>query len=914
MSSLMEVVSQGSITNALTGVKRPLQGNPTSVPKNLPAHRGVPNTPGNAVKAPKLNSGNRPDRGTNVLTPVARVTPLTSIAINMGRLSPGDVAFVRRTPGGYLRANFGVTHHGQNSGDAHMTDMVGLDGVNRFLSGTLNGSREWKIGDNLIDLEATPIDDTTDLFGKPAPDTPYYLSCLREYKFDGVVLSNEEPYSFNPTEGRDATIFNIGIKGAAPVNNGYMVYDTNAATELYSRGKDPCNLDQALRVGSERASETWHGKVGYDFIAAYTSVYTEYPLQMFGRDVSPLDSVYLLLRKFNIEVDVVEPRVYTLLSRKENGARLYSEKGTEYMQARNSVISQLVIKKNDGTRVNLLAEPDKLGKYVFFQYMPCSSRSFCKYRETLKKVHKKIREAIGLDLGSYAPRNAAIHDFLKGLQEQAYTGHFAKTERHEEHDAVRFLDIHNCAGAWKVGKVIDTRSARATPYANGPTNSSYRMTVVMDIEWLPRNKSMKWCAPKEVALSRENVEGFIRDELTKARRLLGAAILGNKSGNADRTGQLRTMLATMKTNTLSERELCERQYLDCGYEDPLGEENIENYKKIRVESAFYNYKRAQGNELTYKIVALQQEEADEFFGPEIKRFNKEDEDIKGIVSEATDLAATASSSAVLIPTATLTAAPSTAASSTAASSTAARTATAASSAAVPSTAARTTTAASSAAAPSTAAPSTAVRTATAASSAAAPSPVAPPTAARAAATRARTSTAASSASVPTPTSSIQKEIIPVRKPAGKPVTASAASAASTAKPTNPRPTTSPAASAATPPPPQPPTASSTASSTSAPPSVARVPGSSLVNATIAASRKATMETETAAKLPQVAAAAAATAPRPAAPRSQGVVDSVFDTIFGSSSVPTSRPLASPSSPTPSSGSETGPRAFTRRNR
>jgi hypothetical protein len=35
------------------------------------------------------------------------VTPLNSLAYESGRLSPGDVAFIRRTPAGYTGASRG---------------------------------------------------------------------------------------------------------------------------------------------------------------------------------------------------------------------------------------------------------------------------------------------------------------------------------------------------------------------------------------------------------------------------------------------------------------------------------------------------------------------------------------------------------------------------------------------------------------------------------------------------------------------------------------------------------------------------------------------------------------------------------------------------------------------------------------
>ena len=61
----------------LTGYKRPLQGNPTRVPNNLPAFRGVKNTPGDNIRSgPIKSSAAHPDRKTNVCIPYARVTPL----------------------------------------------------------------------------------------------------------------------------------------------------------------------------------------------------------------------------------------------------------------------------------------------------------------------------------------------------------------------------------------------------------------------------------------------------------------------------------------------------------------------------------------------------------------------------------------------------------------------------------------------------------------------------------------------------------------------------------------------------------------------------------------------------------------------------------------------------------------------
>ena len=770
MSTLVELISPTSLT-PLSGVKRNISGVPTNVPKGLPAFRGVKNTPGNPIKAPKLSNGNRVDRGTNVVTPVARVTALTSIAIKCGRLSPGDIAFVRRTPGGYLKANTGPSYPGQSAGTSHFTDVFGIDGVNRYLSGTLNGFRAWKLGDNLIDTRTTPINDATDLFGVDPNTKKAYLACLREYRLDGVVLSNEEPYSFNPTEGRDATIFNIGVHGAAPVNNGFLVYDTHAATELYSRGKDPNSYGEALRIGSERAAGTWHGKIGYDFVAAYTSCYTEYPLQMFDRDVRVLDTVYLILRKFNIYYDVVEPRVRVLMA-----IEVKRPSGTTYVtvpkypnegKAIEAVVAGLVLNNADGTKIPTAAlDRAKLETMVFFQYMPCSSRAFIKYHETLKLVDDSLTPAQKLTFGdllykkddtlrrrarigkryNYA-ENLKLTD-LQNARREAYIANIHSKERLDEHDAVRFLDILMCAGAWKVGKVIDSRSARATPYSNGPTNSSYRMSVVMDIEWLPRNKSIKLDNSVTLVDAKSEVKK-LSDSVRRPPAYWTAS--GRNRAYASKNSNERSILASKAVHTLSEREL---------YEAPL------------------------------------------------------------ITRSAAAVAAAAA-----------------------------------------------------AAAPPAAAPpgSTPGSTPPAATPPGSTPPAAtPPVTSASTAPPAPTVTPGTSA-----ISTKQTAAALAKKPVGKPVTVSSASASSG----NVRPLAT---------------------------------GSSLVDATIAASKKATTDKMVSSQSKQPAPPTEPTAL--ADHRSTGVVDSVFNTIFGASAASDNKMLASPSSPTPSSGSETGPRAYTRRNR
>ena len=509
MSTLTEVLSL--TTNPLSGVKRPLLGNPTTVSSQQPAFRGAPNEPGKAIKVPKLSNGNRPDRGTNITIPVARVTALTSIQFQNGRLSPGDVCFVRRTPGGFTGALKG---NSKLQIGGHMSDMFGIDGVNRMLSGSMDGTRKWRIGYNVINANPEAV-----VIGDPPPPPPplvdgihedlfELLQVLKMHTLDGIIMSNEEPHSFGTTGGRDATVFNIAVQGPAATNNGFLNYESHSGAELYSRGYDADAFHETVPVTSERANETWHGKAGYDFVAAYTNHYTQYPLQMFDRHPQVLDRAYLILRRYNLFDDVLTPRINAMqASRDHKVARLQERKvvleteavaslpagsadvaknaaktaatvfiNTNIAQAqaaaaaaavRTHVVSSSMVSVVDGNdndaQVNIAAmSDDELKKMFFFQYMPCTSRAFqlFKYRK------------------------------LAATTAYSSISKTAQLSKKEKMDAVRDLDIENCVGAWCLGKIVDPYMSRAARYAGSPVNSSYRIQINVSIQWMPRNKEL----------------------------------------------------------------------------------------------------------------------------------------------------------------------------------------------------------------------------------------------------------------------------------------------------------------------------------------------------------------------------------------------------------------------------------------
>ena len=192
--------------NPQKGVKRPVPGNPTHVPGQLPGFRGRSVDAGAAVKAPKLRSGNLNNETSNIRIPYSRVCPLEFLSSYQGRLGPGDVLFTYKYPPGFVtaRADFNNATLGVNT----LSRVVGLDGLNRLLMHS--GPNGWRLGENVI--EALPGGGPMQVFND---DGTFKLSTLREYHLDGVVISNDEPGAFTSSGNRDNAIFNIAIQGCA---------------------------------------------------------------------------------------------------------------------------------------------------------------------------------------------------------------------------------------------------------------------------------------------------------------------------------------------------------------------------------------------------------------------------------------------------------------------------------------------------------------------------------------------------------------------------------------------------------------------------------------------------------------------------------------------------------------------------
>ena len=516
----MSLISAVTPTEApQAGVKRSITGRPTGLGTNLPAFRGKPVRADGPIKAPKLSQGNRQNEGTNVAIPYNRVCPLEFLSGWTGRLSPGDVAFVMKYPPGFLSKQT-LGNNGTN-GTATMSRVIGLDGVNRLLHGS--GGDGWVAGDNVF-VDRTVGDRTSPLkvltVGADERMGGFKLSLLDAIRLDGVVKSNDEPYSFTSNGSRDAVVFNNVIQGPTVVNNGYLLYDpkpnpglqidgpgqpqSHGATllrtvEAHPRG----SIEGGYHIGGRdgggvpgRVGSPWTGKGNYDYVASFTGTYTTYPAQMFDRNPQPMNSLFLGLRAYAMSPE-----------------------------------AKLEIKNPDGSKLFKDATEAAAATCYFFQIMPFSSRKawLCQHvQDELTKVRdlllndgqpidptggnpidvelrnvnskpanagasedarRRLAASNVANAASVAKRNAIDVAIASKLDKINCTlVNHSKGEKKSRFDddvfdAVRSEDLANMVGAWHLGRVMDVKAMRHTAYEGGPQDTGFALTVDVQIAW-----------------------------------------------------------------------------------------------------------------------------------------------------------------------------------------------------------------------------------------------------------------------------------------------------------------------------------------------------------------------------------------------------------------------------------------------
>lgn len=510
----MSTMSSGPIlavqaSNPLSGVKRPNLGNPTQVSRGLPAFRGANAAPpGGSIKVPKLSNSNRPNRGTNVTIPLARVSPLKPDHGVLGRVAPGDVVFTKRVPTGYW------SKQPVSSATASMNDVIGLDSLNKRLHGAtaLGG---WQLGVNCFtwrngDPMASPFvrdrrereDERIARGAGPAPPEPrVLLSELEDYTCDGVVIFSEQEEGMSVGNNRQNVVFNIAAQGKAQVNNGFLGYATKRKIEAYPRGSIESALQSSIN-GYATLENSWVGKMR-DYPTMVAGTYTMYPTQMFDRSPQMLDTLYVGLRVYKLSLyDTTEGNTPTV---RIPAPTVRDEAGA-------------ILNRNALTTA-------RLGVY-YVQYIPFSGR-----KANLIRAAETIRGTPGLS------DDQKREDIAKlGRIERSYTRTAIKPEFDEsEFDAIRSDDFRALVGAWNVGRIMDVKSAKHSAYDSGPADTGIALSVDVQLAWLPL-LAPTFTKPAAVAPRRLTMNAKTDPAERLARGLQMGGTLHHKFGGATKVG------------------------------------------------------------------------------------------------------------------------------------------------------------------------------------------------------------------------------------------------------------------------------------------------------------------------------------------------------------------------------------------
>ena len=468
----------------LSGYKRPVAGNPTRIPSNLPAFRGTPNKPGQPIKTPAIkSSANHPDRKTNVLIPYARVCPVEFPA-DLGRTEAGDVIFVSKTRPGVP----GYAH-------ARESRVCGVDALNRWMA-PMNWGMKNEMGQYRYILT-----DPTNL-----ADDWRKVPILQEWTLDGICLSNDEKNlnRASMSAQRDGQLWNIGIQGPCMINNGYVEeHSSQGGLMILQQGQvarqtglfAPGYMDHRVERFGENKVEV---DQQWDFAADYDSTqYHTYPMQMFSRKVCPLHELYvgLVATKYSLDdaqVTLMQrlAQAETLLGNAEKGLQNEPANEGQKVLARKARNSLKTIKSNVAFEDAFTAKTAyaKMGWWddVNGALLPENGdgeprpKSFAAFRYVLfTSAHMyELLDDDELDTAELTTAEG------RGTNANASRAKRRKVTQTPFNDsAQREKDFKNMVGAWHLGKVLDVKAGKMPYFEGGPIETGYRLTINLSLGW-----------------------------------------------------------------------------------------------------------------------------------------------------------------------------------------------------------------------------------------------------------------------------------------------------------------------------------------------------------------------------------------------------------------------------------------------
>lgn len=476
MTTLLQAVGTDTY-GGLSGYKRPTQGNPTRVPSNQPAFRGVSNKPGSNIRAPAIkSSANRNNRGTNVQIPYMRETLINPVG-DVGRLKMGDVAFVSKT-----RPDIpGYAH-------ARHTQLLGVDALNRFM-----GPDYWDTKTSGGKYRYILVDSD-----RPADDWRS-VPTFQEWSVDGIVLSNEGKETFyNYSEyKRDNQVYNIAVQGPTTVNNGFAEevqgWDEIAriqqglasqAPRIYSSGY----MDHRVEKFGPGGPMDPTGQK-FDFRADYQGPnYHLYPLQMFDRDICVQAELYVGLVCTEYTIDAVDTAVLTEYQAAVNAlAQAQADEDAAAIAVNERALAAFQSEERMQKAFRAKSAFEKMGWYddttkAVKAEEGVPKKSFCAFRYVLFTSS----QALELDADPMVLPGTALRKRQK-------------LDRNSFDDATqREQDLRNMVGAWHIGSVMDIKAATMPGNSGGPVDTGYRVTVNVNIGWCDWRALRRKYTPKGI--------------------------------------------------------------------------------------------------------------------------------------------------------------------------------------------------------------------------------------------------------------------------------------------------------------------------------------------------------------------------------------------------------------------------------